>query len=231
MIEILFARKADVDALSSGGALRYDIAQTLTAPQQAQVYANLGGGIAASTVLVTPTGGITTTNAQAALAELDTKKAAISSLANVALSGAGVDMITSGVAWTPAVTFVTPGDLAVAYTTQFGRYYVLSSNLILVQFNIFTSSFTFTTASGNLRLTGLPFTTPNTAALRMSGGLSFSGINKASYTQISPGMPANSNVFQFTASGMGQAPAAVTATDTPTGGTLSLIGQVLVLLS
>lgn len=48
MTEILFARKTDVDSLiisiaAANGAVRYDIAQSLTAPQQAQALANLGG--------------------------------------------------------------------------------------------------------------------------------------------------------------------------------------------
>lgn len=185
----------------------------------------------ASGITVTPAGNISSTNVQGALAELDTEKAAIASLANVALSGAGVDMVTNGVAWTPVLTFATPGNLAVTYATQFGRYHQLSSNLVLVQFNISTSAFTFTTASGNLQITGLPFTDANLAALRMSGSCSWGGINKAGYSQLSLGMPNNNSLFQLSASGMGQAIAAVTAADTPTGGSISLIGEVIIFLS
>lgn len=188
-------------------------------------------GLAAAGITVTPTGGISSINVQSALAELDTEKAAIASLANVALSGAGVDMVTNGVAWTPVLTFATPGNLAVAYSTQFGRYYQLSSNLVLVQFNITTSAFTFTTATGNLQITGLPFTDANLAALRMSGSCSWGGITKAGYTQMSLGMPNNNSLFQLSASGSGQAIAAVTAADTPTGGTIALIGEVIIFLS
>lgn len=55
MTEILFARKTDVDNLIAAniGAVRYDIVQTLTAPQQAQALANISG---ASTVSPTFSG-------------------------------------------------------------------------------------------------------------------------------------------------------------------------------
>lgn len=178
----------------------------------------------------TPTGGVTSTNVQAAIAELDTKKAAISSLANVALSGAGVDVVTTGTVWTPTLTFATPGDLAVTYATRFARYWQLSSNLLLVQFNIQTSAFTFTTASGALEITGLPFTTQNTVGLVPRGGMSFGGINKVGFSQIAPGIGVNSNILIFNSSGMGVATATVTAADMPTGGAVVLIGEVIIFL-
>lgn len=184
----------------------------------------------ASGVVVIPAGGITSINVQTALVELDTKKAAISSLANVALSGAGVDLITNGVAWTPALTFATPGDLAVAYATRIARYWQISTNLVLVQFNIVTSSFTFTTASGALQISGLPFTSNSTVGLIARGALTFGGINKAGYSQVMGAMGGNVSVLGFNASGMGQTPAAVTATDTPTGGTMTLVGEMLIFL-
>lgn len=184
-------------------------------------------GIIASNIPVTPAGGITSNNVQTALVELDTKKAAISSLANVALSGAGADLVTNGISWTPVLTFVTPGDLAVAYTAQSGKYWQLSSNLVLAQFNLVTSSFTFTTASGNLKVTGIPFTSQNTGGLVPRGGLSFGGITKAGYTQIATGFGVNTNFFIFNASGSGQATAIVTAADTPSAGTVALTGEVI----
>lgn len=58
--------------------------------------------------------------------------------------------------WTPTITFATPGNLSVAYTTQSGTYTkigrTVSINLLLV-----TSSFTHTTASGQFTINGLPF--------------------------------------------------------------------------
>lgn len=59
--------------------------------------------------------------------------------------------------WTPSLTFATPGDLSVAYTTQVGRYRKYG-RLLWVDFRVITSTFNFTTATGALQLGGLPFT-------------------------------------------------------------------------
>jgi hypothetical protein len=121
--------------------------------------------------------------------------------------------------------------LAVTYSTQLGRYWQLSSNLVLVYFNIQTSSFTFTTASGNLEITGLPFTSQNTGGLNPRGSVSFTGINKiGGYTQINGGMPPNTSTLTFAASGMGVANTLVAATDVPTGGPVTLIGETIIFL-
>lgn len=186
--------------------------------------------LAGSNISVVPTGGISSTNVQSALAELDTEKAAIASLASVAFSGAGADMVTNGVAWTPALTFATPGDLAVAYSAQFGRYWQLSSNIVLLQFTITTSTFTWTTASGNLRVDGLPFTLQNTANLNARAAVSYGGITKAGYSTILMGMQPNSNHIQFSASGSGVAFVAVVAADLPSAGTVTLIGEMLIFI-
>lgn len=57
--------------------------------------------------------------------------------------------------FTPTVTFATPGDLSVTYGEQTGRYNKLPGNryIVLIRLN-FTA--TFTTASGALRVGGLP---------------------------------------------------------------------------
>ena len=185
---------------------------------------------AASNVAFTPTGGVSSTDVQTAIAELDSEKTSTSSLSAIATSGAPSDLASGLTAWTPALTFATPGDLAVAYTTQFGRYSYLSANVLFVQFHTSTSSFTFTTASGGARISGLPFTSQNTSNLLSRGAVSFGGINKAGYTQVSVGMGVNSNFFVLNASGMGVAASAVSASDMPTGGTVILIGEVIIFL-
>lgn len=75
MTEILFARKTDVDSLiisiaAANGAVRFDVAQTLTGPQQTQALANVAGAPLASpaftgTVSVTSTAQIIVGNATA----------------------------------------------------------------------------------------------------------------------------------------------------------------------
>lgn len=58
--------------------------------------------------------------------------------------------------WTPGVSFATPGDLSVAYSTQSGRYTKVGRSFMF-DGTLVTSSFTYTTATGTLRVSGLPF--------------------------------------------------------------------------
>jgi len=59
--------------------------------------------------------------------------------------------------WTPAITAATPGDLNVGYTAQQG-WYTKKGREVTLSLRILCSSFTHTTASGSLEITGLPFT-------------------------------------------------------------------------
>ena len=62
-------------------------------------------------------------------------------------------------AWTPTVTFDTPGNLSVGYTTRNGSVLQIgnaTAALCFATFNIVTSTFTFSTASGFLDINGLP---------------------------------------------------------------------------
>lgn len=57
--------------------------------------------------------------------------------------------------FTPTMTFATPGDLTVSYTTQKGSYWLLGS---LAYFSMtLAATPTFTTSSGAFRITGLPY--------------------------------------------------------------------------
>jgi hypothetical protein len=56
--------------------------------------------------------------------------------------------------WTPTMTFDTPGDLSVSYSEQAGQYYQLD-DFMSVFYDI-TAEPTYTTASGTLRINGLP---------------------------------------------------------------------------
>lgn len=58
--------------------------------------------------------------------------------------------------WTPTISADTPGDLSVAYTTRLGTYTKIG-NLITLTFIIVTSTFTHTTASGALVVSGIPY--------------------------------------------------------------------------
>ena len=128
--------------------------------------------------------------------------------------------------WTPTITFATPGDLSVVYSTQNGRYYKFGM-IVLLEWNIVTSTFTHTTASGNLRLTGLPFTSVGYGGSLRSGfgNTDWGGIIKANYTDICPFTSENNTIINFAASGSGQTPATIATGDMPTGGTVRLRGN------
>jgi hypothetical protein len=127
--------------------------------------------------------------------------------------------------WTPVLTFATVGNLSVAYTTQVGSYTKIG-NLLVAHFNILTSSFVHTTASGNCRVTGLPETAENTTGLVPTGAVIWSGVTKANYTQISATPVLNTTYIEFTCSGSAQAASSLAFGDMPTGGTVILRGTV-----
>lgn len=119
--------------------------------------------------------------------------------------------------WTPTLTFATAGNLSVSYTTRTGTYTKIG-RMITRSVNILTSAFTHTTASGQMIVSGSPFT-----SVVNSGVVSpaFEGISKAGYTHVSVrSSGAASDVVA--ASGMGVGYAAVNAADAPTGGTIGL---------
>jgi len=124
-------------------------------------------------------------------------------------------------AWTPVLTFTTPGDLSVTYSTQVGSYTKIG-RIVHLTCQIVTSAFTHTTASGNLNITGIPFASSNTTSVNHQGALVWQGITKASYTDIAIRLVANSSIIDLMASGSGQAASNVAAADMPTGGTVSL---------
>lgn len=57
--------------------------------------------------------------------------------------------------FTPTVTFATPGNLSVAYGRQLG-WYTRVGNFVFFTLDVQATTFTFTTASGNFQINGLP---------------------------------------------------------------------------
>ncbi len=130
--------------------------------------------------------------------------------------------------WTPTFQFGTSnGDLALVYSVRDG-YYFRFGPFVFAAFRIDLSTFTWTTASGNAQIIGLPF--PPTS-INNAGAVSAvygGGITKAAYTQIVYLVNAF-NGIQLVARGSGVAPAPVVAADMPSGGTPSFYGSVLYL--
>ena len=118
--------------------------------------------------------------------------------------------------WTPVLTFATPGDLDVVYTTQVGTYSKIGRD-VRVTGNIRTTTFTHTTASGLLKITGLPFTAANVTGLAHFGGFACTGITKATYTNFAAVVTPNTAEVQVYASGSAVGVDNVTANDMPSG--------------
>jgi hypothetical protein len=99
--------------------------------------------------------------------------------------------------WTPTLSFDTPGDLSVVYSIRTGLYTKVGRQ-VFCQLWVLTSTFTYTTATGNFILSGLPFTilntTPNTnGAVGAYRGLAL----KVGYSTISSEAQVNTSTCLF----------------------------------
>lgn len=160
---------------------------------------------------------------------------AVSGLTIAALSNAA-DMIgalgltglsyTLPTSFTPTLTFATPGNLSVTYSTQFGSYIAIGK-LVIAQITLVTSAFTHTTASGDFRIAGLPLRAANSGQSGRGGAVQWGGITKANYTDMAMTAEANSFFCTLRASGSGQSPATVGVADVPSGGSVSVRATVV----
>jgi hypothetical protein len=124
--------------------------------------------------------------------------------------------------WTPTL-FMT--GVTVVYSTQQGTYRKIG-NAVFVQFQVISSSFTFTSASGDLLIGSLPFVAGGGNAQRFGAGvLDFSGITMPNYTQIGV---RTENGFDFLAlnrSGSGQSNQSVTSSNVTSGTNVRVSGE------
>ncbi len=126
--------------------------------------------------------------------------------------------------WTPTIAFATNGNLSVTYSTRIGTYIKIGRR-VQFTFEIVTSAFTHTTASGNLRVTGLGITSSSAQGNAYSS-VTFGGITVAGYTQLNSTLAASAALVEFTASGTAVAPIMLTTTHVPTGGSVVLAGTI-----
>lgn len=139
---------------------------------------------------------------------------------------AWITMTSTTGTWTPTLGFATPGDESIIFSTQFGSW-SRDGDLVMAMFNLVTSTFTHTTASGVIQIGGLPFASANLANQDARGVLSWQGITKASYTQINLNLLSNASLMTLQALGSAQSVSNVVAADMPTAGSVILAGHIL----
>jgi hypothetical protein len=130
--------------------------------------------------------------------------------------------------WTPALTFETAGNQNIVLSNATGNY-VKFGRLYVFMFIAVTSTFTHTTASGPLRITGLPVTASSD---ELRGALAqYQGITKANYTRYSVWAPDGATYLLLAGSGSGQTlDDTITTADLPTGGSVTFRGSVPVMV-
>ena len=127
----------------------------------------------------------------------------------------------SGV-WTPSISFATPGDLDIIQPVQIGSYIRLGQ-MVFCQFEVDTSTFTHTTASGELRITGLPYVPASVGTYASGHGVvSYQGIT-SSRSQL--GLMIANGMVIIEASGSGMSRAIIGAGNTTSGVNIELLGS------
>jgi hypothetical protein len=117
--------------------------------------------------------------------------------------------------WTPVFTAATPGDLSVTYSFQNGKYTKVG-NLVTVKCFIFLTAFTFTTASGDLRITGLPFVASSDVN-DAQGAIALRSFTRANYTNYTAAVFRGASYANVSLSGSGQDTATLAITNYTSG--------------
>jgi hypothetical protein len=137
----------------------------------------------------------------------------------------GTGLIEAGT-WTPVITFATPGDLAVVYGNQTGAYHRIGK-LILINYYLTTTTFTHTTASGDMRITGIPFAAKDDNMV-YSGAVSLAGWNWAEPQNLASILDGGAEYFRFFYSQDGPgATGALAASVWPTATNLTIQGSLI----
>jgi hypothetical protein len=118
----------------------------------------------------------------------------------------------------PVLTCGTPGNLTVTYGTQAG-FYTKIGRLVTVHVDIAPASFTHTTASGIVTITGLPFTPAQDCFASFAA---YSNFTSAGFTSLAVQLVATVASIFVGKSGSGQAYSVASITDFPTAGLLRL---------
>jgi hypothetical protein len=128
--------------------------------------------------------------------------------------------------WTPVITFVTPGDLAVTYSTQIGTY-VKIGKMVHAQLVITTSVFTHTTAAGEFRITGLPFNHVTGSGKDSTGSIELQGFTwPGGRTQVNASIVPNGTYVRAVAMGSGLSRAGLGTGDHASGTNTTIVATI-----
>ena len=130
--------------------------------------------------------------------------------------------------WIPTITFETPGDLSVAYHANTNATYTKVGRLVTISFYVRTTTFSHSTASGDLRILGIPFTPRTYTGMKSEGGTTYYGLNKSGFTQATVLVNSASSVITMSAVGIaGSSISTVNANDAPgVGGRVDISGVI-----
>jgi hypothetical protein len=123
--------------------------------------------------------------------------------------------------WTPTISFTTPSDLAVVYSSQVGGY-ILSGNVVLVNFDL-TFTPTYTTSSGVFEIKGFPF---SCISATFGSLISSNILLSAGYTFLTLASQTNQTFFNIYQNGSGEAISLIETTQVPSGTLFQLQGTI-----
>lgn len=126
--------------------------------------------------------------------------------------------------WVPVFSFSTPGNLTVVYTNQNG-YYSRIGNIIVANFFLVITP-TYTTASGNLYITGLPIANNSATNNQALGTVLLQApswtTGTSPFLQLIPG----STILQVSVSGSSVNPSSITSLNFISGNTYAIVGSI-----
>lgn len=119
--------------------------------------------------------------------------------------------------FTPTFTCATPGNLTFTYSSRVGRY-TRVGNRVDINVVLFLTSYTHTSASGNVIISGLPFVSA-TNSQQVEGVLQGTGFTKVGYTSFAAQVAQTKSSVDVVASSSGLPFVQLVIGDFPTAGT------------
>ena len=131
----------------------------------------------------------------------------------VSADGNTMDAYEKGT-FTPGLGFETPGDENIVLSTAEGEYTKIG-RMVHVAITVITSTFTHSTASGRLRVTGLPFTAGGSRA--WYGGIYYTGWTQSGVGGIVSEIDSGETFFEIRTNRSGTGVGNIGTTEAPSG--------------